>query len=53
MRIEKYDLTFDRNKTSFDFISEGPKGRILKTVRFTKIKAKGESATNQPSPVIL
>ena len=41
MRIEKYELVFDRSKTSFDFISEGPKGRILKTVRFTKIKAKG------------
>ena len=41
MRIEKYELVFDRSKTSFDFISERPKGRILKTVRFTKIKAKG------------
>ena len=41
MRIEKYELVFDRSKTSFDFISEGPKGRILKTVRFTKMKVKG------------
>ena len=43
MKLEQYELAFDRTKTNFDFISEGPKGRILKTVRFTKIKVKSHN----------
>ena len=43
MKLEQYELAFERTKTNFDFISEGPKGRILKTVRFTKIKVKSHN----------
>ena len=41
MRLEKYQFVFDRTRTTFDFISEGPKGRILKSVRYTKLKVQG------------
>ena len=41
MGIDQYVLTVDRAKVNFDFISDGPKGQILKTVRYTKIKIKG------------
>ena len=36
MKLEQYELVFDRTKTNFDFISEGPKGRILKTEKIMK-----------------
>ncbi len=41
MRLEKYELTEDPNKTAFEFTSEGPKGRILKGVFYSKLKLKG------------
>jgi hypothetical protein len=41
MRLEKYKLEFNANKTVFEFISEGPKGNILKSVHYTKMKVKG------------
>ena len=41
MRLEKYNLKEDANKIAFEFISEGPKGDILKGVFYSKIKIKG------------
>jgi hypothetical protein len=41
MRLEKYELEIDQTQTIFHFVSEGPKGRILKNVYFTKMKVKG------------
>ena len=41
MRLEKYQLEINPNKTSFEFISVGPKGHILKRIEYSKLKAKG------------
>jgi hypothetical protein len=41
MRLDKYKLEFNASKTAFEFTSEGPKGNILKSVYFTKMKVKG------------
>jgi hypothetical protein len=41
MRLEKYELEADSTRTVFDFVSESPKGRILKRVYYTKVKLKG------------
>ena len=41
MRLEKYKTEFNSSKTEFEFISEGPKGNIYKSVLFSKIKVKG------------
>jgi hypothetical protein len=41
MRLEQYEFIFDTTETVFDFVSEGPKGKILKGVYFTKLKIKG------------
>jgi hypothetical protein len=41
MRLEKYELESNSNKTIFEFISEGPKGKILKRVEYSKQKVKG------------
>lgn len=41
MRLEQYELEFNSNKTSFGFISEGPKGNILKGIEYSKFKQKG------------
>jgi hypothetical protein len=41
MRLEKYKLRENANKIAFEFISEGPKGSILKGVFFSKVKIKG------------
>ena len=41
MRLEKYDLEADPTQSTFSFTSEGPKGRIVKNVYFTKMKVKG------------
>jgi hypothetical protein len=41
MNLEKYKLEFNTTKTSFEFISEGPKGSILKRVEYSKIELKG------------
>ncbi len=40
MRLEKYKLEVNPTKTTFEFISEGPKGRILKSVDYSKIRIK-------------
>lgn len=34
-------LDADTSQTSFEFISEGPKGRIAKVIRFSEIHIKG------------
>jgi hypothetical protein len=39
MSAEQYQAKSNKNQTTFYFISEGPKGRILKKVRYTKIKS--------------
>ena len=41
MKLEKYKLEFNASKTSFEFISEGPKGSILKRIEYTKVEIKG------------
>lgn len=41
MSLEKYEIEVDSTKTVFEFISEGPKGSILKGVYFSKMKVKG------------
>lgn len=38
MGLEQYEANANKSQTTFDFISEGPKGQIVKRVRFTKIK---------------
>ncbi len=34
MQIEKYELEADRSLTTFDFVSQGPKGAIHKQIKF-------------------
>ncbi len=41
MRLEKYELEFNSTKTTFEFISVGPKGHILKRIEYSKLKVKG------------
>jgi hypothetical protein len=41
MGLEQYDVKINRPRTIFTFISEGPKGKILKQIEFTKIKYRG------------
>lgn len=41
MRLEKYQSKANKTQTVFYFTSEGPNGRILKKVRYSKIKYKG------------
>lgn len=36
MSLEQYDLKSDEIFMSFEFISEGPKGRIVKLIQFTR-----------------
>jgi hypothetical protein len=38
MRLEKYQVKANKDLTSFEFVSEGPKGRITKWIQFTKSK---------------
>ena len=38
MGLEEYESKSNKAQTTFDFISEGSKGQILKSVRFVKIK---------------
>jgi hypothetical protein len=38
MGLEKYESESNKSQTVFTFISEGNNGRILKKVRYTKIK---------------
>ena len=38
MRLEKYPSKSNKIQNTFTFISKGPKGHILKKVRYTKVK---------------
>lgn len=40
MRLEQYESTANAAQTIFTFTSEGPKGKILKQVQFSKLKLK-------------
>jgi hypothetical protein len=35
MRLERYNFETDKTKMLFEFVSEGPKGRILKRVQYS------------------
>lgn len=37
MKLEKYDLKADESFTTFEFVSEGSRGRILKLIQYTRI----------------
>ena len=37
MKLDRYELKSDDQLTTFDFLSEGPKGKIEKVVQFTLI----------------
>jgi hypothetical protein len=41
MNLEKYNIEVNSTKTSFEFVSEGPKGRILKRIEYSELKVKG------------
>jgi len=37
MKLDRYELKADEQLTTFDFLSEGPKGKIEKVIQFTLI----------------
>lgn len=37
MKLDQYKLKAEQNFTTFEFLSEGPKGRIIKVVQFQQI----------------
>lgn len=41
MRLEQYQSKANKTQTVFTFISEGPKGKILKRIHYSKLKIKG------------
>ncbi len=41
MRLERYEAKSNKNQTTFTFISKGPKGNILKSVEYSKVKLFG------------
>ena len=41
MRLERYDYKISQRFMSFEFVSKGPKGEIVKLVQYTKIDEKG------------
>jgi hypothetical protein len=41
MNFETYDLTYDEQRTVFEFTSSGPKGNIKKLVTFSPTSRKG------------
>ena len=41
MNLDYYDLKAGKNLTTFEFASEGPKGRIVKVVQFIPTNLKG------------
>ena len=41
MRLEKYKVIANTAQNTFEFMSEGPKGSILKVVEYTKVNLKG------------
>ena len=40
MKLERYELKADENLTTFEFISEGPKGKIPKLIQFSPTNLK-------------
>ncbi len=43
MRLEQYESNTNKTNTIFTSVSEGPKGKILKRVQYSKMKIKGVS----------
>jgi hypothetical protein len=41
MKLEQYESTANKAKTTFTFVSEGPNGNILKGVEYSKIQLLG------------
>ncbi len=41
MKLERYELKASENLTTFEFISEGPKGKIHKLIQFSPTNLKG------------
>ena len=41
MKLPKYQLRAEKSMLVFEFISEGPKGQILKLVKFSETNLKG------------
>jgi hypothetical protein len=41
MRLENYSITFDDKQTTFDFISEGEKGKIKKRIQLQSVNNRG------------
>jgi len=41
LKFERYELTADENLTIFEFVSEGPKGFIRKTVQYSPTNVEG------------
>jgi hypothetical protein len=37
MKLDRYELKAGRNLTTFEFLSEGPKGKIIKLVQFQQM----------------
>lgn len=46
MELEKYTFTTDEGRFSYEFYSEGPKGRIKKAVQFGRFKHLGSETYN-------
>ncbi|MGH9946542.1 MAG: DUF6934 family protein [Pyrinomonadaceae bacterium] len=41
LKFERYELTSEKSLTVFEFVSEGPKGRIPKIVQYSETNFKG------------
>jgi hypothetical protein len=41
MNLDRYEFSVGRNFLDFEFCSEGPKGKIIKVIRFTPQNANG------------
>lgn len=41
LKFERYELKSEKSLTVFEFVSEGPKGRISKLVQFSETNVKG------------
>jgi hypothetical protein len=41
MKLDRYELKAGENLTTFEFISEGPKGKIPKFIQFSPTNLKG------------
>jgi hypothetical protein len=41
MKLDRYDYTTGVGFMSFEFVSKGPKGEIVKLVQYTKIDERG------------